>query len=115
MAYGFFVFLLGFSPHIGFGIALPIIVLIFIGDAQAPEELRRRVLSVYNLDHGIMPLGSIGRGRTGRRVLSHNGADSSNGWRARPVSDDSNPRICLPSPLFSLGIKWYHASVPIEA
>ena len=76
LAYGFFVFLLGVSPHLGLGIVLPIIVMVFIGAAQAifmtagnvallaqaPEELRGRVLSVYNLDRGLMPLGSMGGG-----------------------------------------------------
>jgi hypothetical protein len=76
LAYGFFAFLLGLSPHLGLGIVLPIIVMIFIGAAQAifmtagnvallaqaPEELRGRVLSVYNLDRGLMPLGSMGGG-----------------------------------------------------
>jgi MFS family permease len=75
-AYGFAVFLLGLSPHLGLGIALPIIVMLFIGAgqaifmtagnvallAQAPEDLRGRVLSVYNLDRGLMPLGSMGGG-----------------------------------------------------
>jgi MFS family permease len=74
--YGFAVFLLGLSPHLGLGIALPIIVMLFIGAAQAifmtagnvallaqaPEDLRGRVLSVYNLDRGLMPLGSMGGG-----------------------------------------------------
>ena len=30
--------------------------------AQAPDELRGRVPSVYNLDRGLMPLGSMGGG-----------------------------------------------------
>ena len=76
LSYGFFVFFLGVSPHIGLGITLPIIAMICIGASQAifmtsgnvalldqaPEELRGRVLSVYNLDRGLMPLGSMGGG-----------------------------------------------------
>ena len=74
--YAFFVFLLGVSPSLGLGIALPIFVMLFIGAGQAifmtagnvallahaPEELRGRILSVYNLDRGLMPLGSTGGG-----------------------------------------------------
>lgn len=76
LSYGLFAFILGASPHIGLGMAVPIIAMIFIGAsqaifmtagnvallAQAPEELRGRVLSVYNLDRGLMPLGSMGGG-----------------------------------------------------
>ena len=74
--YAFSVFLLGVSPDLGLGIYLPIAVMLFIGAGQAifmtagnvallahaPEELRGRVLSVYNLDRGLMPLGSTGGG-----------------------------------------------------
>ncbi|MCY4625654.1 MAG: MFS transporter [Chloroflexi bacterium] len=74
--YAFSVFLLGVSPSLGLGILLPMFVMLFIGAGQAifmtagnvalmahaPEELRGRILSVYNLDRGLMPLGSAGGG-----------------------------------------------------
>lgn len=74
--YALSVFLLGVSPHVGLGILLPMFVMLFIGAGQAifmtagnvtlmahaPEELRGRVMSVYNLDRGLMPLGSAGGG-----------------------------------------------------
>lgn len=74
--YALAVFLLGVSPHVGLGILLPMFVMLFIGAGQAifmtagnvtlmahaPEELRGRVMSVYNLDRGLMPLGSAGGG-----------------------------------------------------
>lgn len=76
LAYGVSVFLLGVSPHLELGVALPFIIMLLIGASQsifmtagnvallsqAPEELRGRVLSVYNLDRGLMPLGSTGGG-----------------------------------------------------
>ena len=72
LSYGFFVLLLGATPLLGFGIALPLLVMPLVGASQsifmtvgnvtlldqAPEELRGRVLSVYNLDRALMPLGS---------------------------------------------------------
>lgn len=74
--YAFAVFLLGVSPSVGLGVLLPMFVMLFIGAGQAifmtagnvalmahaPEELRGRILSVYNLDRGLMPLGSAGGG-----------------------------------------------------
>ena len=74
--YAFSVFLLGVSPSLGLGVLLPMFVMLFIGAGQAifmtagnvalmahaPEELRGRILSVYNLDRGLMPLGSAGGG-----------------------------------------------------
>ncbi|MDE2803193.1 MAG: MFS transporter, partial [Chloroflexota bacterium] len=70
------VFLLGVSPTLGLGVLLPMFVMLFVGAGQAifmtagnvalmahaPEELRGRILSVYNLDRGLMPLGSAGGG-----------------------------------------------------
>ncbi len=74
--YAISVFLLGVSPSLGLGVLLPMFVMLFIGAGQAifmtagnvalmahaPEELRGRIISVYNLDRGLMPLGSAGGG-----------------------------------------------------
>lgn len=74
--YAVSVFLLGVSPSLGLGVLLPMFVMLFIGAGQAifmtagnvalmahaPEELRGRILSVYNLDRGLMPMGSAGGG-----------------------------------------------------
>ena len=74
--YALAVFLLGVSPHVGLGVLVPMFVMLFIGAGQAifmtagnvtlmahaPEDLRGRILSVYNLDRGLMPLGSAGGG-----------------------------------------------------
>ncbi len=74
--YALSVFLLGVSPTLGLGVLLPMFVMLFVGAGQAifmtagnvalmahaPEELRGRILSVYNLDRGLMPLGSAGGG-----------------------------------------------------
>ncbi|MDE2970518.1 MAG: MFS transporter, partial [Chloroflexota bacterium] len=67
--YALSVFLLGVSPTLGLGVLLPMFDMLFVGAGQAifmtagnvalmahaPEELRGRILSVYNLDRGLMP------------------------------------------------------------